>query len=275
MSIVARSMTPEAARACADRIKKGLDGIRADVLLLYEHEGWRQLGYGSWRECVVQEFEHSERHLYRLLTAARVEQNVQEIDPWVKNLPERQTRELQVLAPAEQQLVWQAVKATAPNGEPTAAHVRSLVTVAQDLERAGAIDDGTGEMVSWDALTPNRKLALLKANAAEETYERNMRQDEHIKERSETKDSRGHLKPEERARREEAGQPAFQKPQTASRPKPERVFVEPDDVESFRVACQNLIDATADYPDEWNAFIKGEFRKSLEQVTTLAGRFLA
>lgn len=201
-TLTKQQMTKTEATECASRIRKGLDGIRADVLELYERRGWVALGYESWRECVVHEFENSERHLYRLLTAARVEQNVKEIDQLVKTLPESQTRELAVLAPDEQQIVWQVVKDTAPHGSVTAQHIKSLVTVVQDLVISGAIDDGTGEMTDWASLDPNQKLALLRANTTEETYERVQRQNEHIKFHYETHDSQGKVKPAERTRRE-------------------------------------------------------------------------
>jgi hypothetical protein len=252
MTIAPVSMNEVEARECAARIKKGLDSIRVDVFNLYERQGWRALGYSSWRECVSQEFEHSERHLYRLLTAAKVDNNVQQIDPWVKPLPERQARELAVLAPDEQKLVWQAVKETAPNGEPTAAHVKSLVKVAKELELTRAIDDGSGEMVPWEELNPERKLALLKANTTEETFERNMQQDERIKDRMQKKNAQGQWKD------------PSQKPS----------YVKPNDAESLKTACENLIQLASEYPN-LSSFDKTELKRSLEQVNEIVGRYLA
>ena len=44
-------MGEQEARACVARIKAGLDDIRTAGLELEEREGWRALGYDSWREC--------------------------------------------------------------------------------------------------------------------------------------------------------------------------------------------------------------------------------
>jgi hypothetical protein len=49
------------------KIKNNAGEIRTLVLELHEREGWRALGYKSWRARVVAEFEHGQTHLYRLL----------------------------------------------------------------------------------------------------------------------------------------------------------------------------------------------------------------
>src|SRR5205807_1142448 len=49
-------MTRDEARQCVERINHHLDEARALLLDLYEREGWRALGYASWRECVAGEF---------------------------------------------------------------------------------------------------------------------------------------------------------------------------------------------------------------------------
>lgn len=84
------------ARETLERIRDGLRDCRLLLLQLYEREGWRALGYSSWRECCQVEFDLSIRHLYRLLAAAKVERDVThgshaaEVGP----IPERQLREL-------------------------------------------------------------------------------------------------------------------------------------------------------------------------------------
>jgi hypothetical protein len=54
------------ARALVDQIKAGLNTVRWQVYRLYEGEGWRALGYASWRDCVLAEFPQSRPQLYRL-----------------------------------------------------------------------------------------------------------------------------------------------------------------------------------------------------------------
>jgi hypothetical protein len=49
-------MTMEEARACVERVKGGIEQMRRDLLELREREGWKALGYDSWRACAVAEF---------------------------------------------------------------------------------------------------------------------------------------------------------------------------------------------------------------------------
>lgn len=69
-------LTRDEAQACVERIRSGIEGIRAEVLRLHEGEGWRVLGYASWRECVTAEFGGSERRLYQLLDAALIQRTL-------------------------------------------------------------------------------------------------------------------------------------------------------------------------------------------------------
>ena len=74
--LVDRSPSPmsrDEARQCVVRIAHHLEEARALLLELYEREGWRALGYDSWRACVTAEFAESQATLYRQLTAARIE----------------------------------------------------------------------------------------------------------------------------------------------------------------------------------------------------------
>ena len=70
---LSKSITEGEARLLVNRIRDHINDARALVLELYEREGWRALGYDSWRECVVAEFDQSQAYLYRLLDAAKVE----------------------------------------------------------------------------------------------------------------------------------------------------------------------------------------------------------
>jgi CHASE2 domain-containing sensor protein len=72
----AQPMSRDAARQCVARMTHHLEEARAVLLELYEREGWRALGYDSWRACVVAAFSQSQTALYRQLTAARVERTI-------------------------------------------------------------------------------------------------------------------------------------------------------------------------------------------------------
>jgi len=93
-------MTEHEARSCVQRINAGMNSVRLDVLELDERQGWRALGYESWRACVATEFGASESYLYQLADAARVDRAISTI---VEMPPVRQShaRELAPLLRAE------------------------------------------------------------------------------------------------------------------------------------------------------------------------------
>ena len=73
-------MTKDEARECVNAIIRCLNDARELVLDLYEREGWRALGYASWRECVTAEFpQYSQSYLYRQLEAGSCSLSVQSV----------------------------------------------------------------------------------------------------------------------------------------------------------------------------------------------------
>ena len=86
-------MTAEEARRIIDQIRTGLENVRSLLLDLYEREGWKALGYGSFVECAEAEFCASKSQAYRLLDAARLDLI---LSPIGENgaLPESHLREL-------------------------------------------------------------------------------------------------------------------------------------------------------------------------------------
>lgn len=128
-------MTESEARACADSIKAGIFNVGRQLLDLYERDGWRVLGYTSWRECAQIEFGFKQSHVYRLLEAAEIERNISPMGE-IDFVPERQLRPLAALPPETQRTVWQQAVETAPNGKITAAHVQSTVTQFKREEQA-------------------------------------------------------------------------------------------------------------------------------------------
>ena len=57
--------------------------LRQQILTLLEGEGWRALGYDSWRACVVAEFQQRQSRFYELLTEARIERQLELTFPTV------------------------------------------------------------------------------------------------------------------------------------------------------------------------------------------------
>lgn len=66
-------MTVDEARACVDSIKSSLEDVRAQLFDLREREGWRALGFASFRECIHGEFAMSERRAHQLVNAHMVD----------------------------------------------------------------------------------------------------------------------------------------------------------------------------------------------------------
>jgi hypothetical protein len=127
-SVVLTPMTEIEARELVEEIKIGISTVGQKLLELYEREGWRALGYSTWRDCVMTEFDFQQSHVYRLLDFARVERN---LSPIGGNYPlptnERQGRALGKLEPDVQREAWQKAVDTAPNGKVTARHVETVV----------------------------------------------------------------------------------------------------------------------------------------------------
>ena len=134
-------MTVEEARTCADQINANMTNIRVLVLALYERKGWAALGYNSWRDCVVKEFNQSQSYLYQQLGAAQTARNISAIAENSDMIPESQLRSLVKLKdnPERQREVWRQAVAIAPDGKVTAAHVsktiKGMMVVGQEKPR--------------------------------------------------------------------------------------------------------------------------------------------
>ncbi|MEP0872454.1 hypothetical protein NDA01_21800 [Trichocoleus desertorum AS-A10] len=118
-------MAEQEARDCVDSIKGHLENTRKLLLDLHEREGWKALGYNSWRECVMAEFGESKSQLYRELEAAKIERNISPIGE-IGSIKESHLRPLAKLEPEQQREVWEEAVETAPNGKVTAAHVQEV-----------------------------------------------------------------------------------------------------------------------------------------------------
>lgn len=118
-------MDRDEARETIEQIKTHLDGMRKLLLDLEEREGWRALGYSSWRECAAAEFGQSTAHVYRLLTAAKIEQA---IDSPIGEMPESHLRPLTVLdTPDQQKAALTRADQLAGDTPRTARHVQQAV----------------------------------------------------------------------------------------------------------------------------------------------------
>lgn len=75
---VITTMSSEEARYAFDQIKENIEKCRTTLLNIQRREGWRQLGYKSWREAVAVELGGGQSKAYRELAAAVIEDIVGE-----------------------------------------------------------------------------------------------------------------------------------------------------------------------------------------------------
>ena len=118
-----RPMSRAEAMQTCKAIVSHIDSARKLILDLHDRQGWRALGYDSWRECVTKEFDASKSNLYRQLEAAKIERDI-EIP--IGSEPVSHLAPLAKIPPAERAEAWQEAVNSAPNGEVTAAHVEAI-----------------------------------------------------------------------------------------------------------------------------------------------------
>lgn len=103
-------MTIEEARECTELIRRKLETvetIRVRLLDMERRQGFKALGYSSWRQWATKEYHTScQAYLYRLLAAAEVEKNLSADSTIVENegIPIAQLAELAKLPPDQQSI---------------------------------------------------------------------------------------------------------------------------------------------------------------------------
>ncbi len=110
------------ARAVVTRIKTRIDLARGELLELKDREGWKALGYKSWRQCAEAEFGASTATLYRQLEAAEIARDLQ--DSQFENLPTSQLQAVKQLPPEQRIEAFERADRIAGDGPRTAQHVR-------------------------------------------------------------------------------------------------------------------------------------------------------
>ena len=115
------------ARMLVQKIRDNLNSLADDLWELKNREGWKALGYNSWRDCAMAEFDLSQSRVYQLLTHAQITRNIASDSTMVeKPTSERQTRPLQELPPTEQPVAWASAVREA-QGQPSAKQVERIV----------------------------------------------------------------------------------------------------------------------------------------------------
>jgi len=138
-------MTPREARKRVATINSSMNNIRALLLDFHEREGWKALGYESWRACAAAEFHQSERYLHRQLEAAQAEKAM---DRPIGQKPEARLRPLIGLPPEEKKEVYQKAVETVQEGKVTARqdvmekiteHKRPTRLMPEETEKVGTL----------------------------------------------------------------------------------------------------------------------------------------
>jgi hypothetical protein len=119
-------MDEREARQVVAQIQSSFDNARALIDQLKEREGWKVLGYKSWRECVTAEFGQSQAYLYRQLAAAQIEKQILPGGE-IGLIPEAHLRPLAKLPEAVRAEVWEEVVESAPEGGVTQKHAAAVV----------------------------------------------------------------------------------------------------------------------------------------------------
>jgi hypothetical protein len=152
-SITNLNMDLDTARHHVERIKEHL--IRGDyhlnqarklILDLKNLQGWQVLGYKSWRECVMAEFNQSSSSVYRQLNAAMVEL---ELSPsgGIGDINERVLRPLtkRNFDTEARQAIWAiSQEIVSEGGKVTSGIVEAVVEGFKDMLASGAIQDADG-----------------------------------------------------------------------------------------------------------------------------------
>ncbi len=126
-------MSEGEARECVARIKGHLEDTRRALVDLYEREGWKALGYASWRACAAAEFGASAATLYRQLEAGLIERDISQLEKNATPIPTAQLQPLKDLDGDERRAAWEKANELAGGGKRTAAHVQQAV---QELKPA-------------------------------------------------------------------------------------------------------------------------------------------
>jgi hypothetical protein len=112
-------MTREEAKTCVLQIRSHINVARRLILELYDLQGWKALGYTSWRQCVLEEFGQSSSYLYRQLEAAKIESDISSSDQ-IGSIPDSQLRCFKSVPRERRKELWNQVKKGAIGGIVTA-----------------------------------------------------------------------------------------------------------------------------------------------------------
>lgn len=148
-------MTFEEARECTEEIKSNLESCRLKFMEMERRRGWDALGYSSWREWASAEIGRSQRRVYEILEAAKVEENLTFCGIPQNEIPTTisQLRQLAKLPPQQQsQALHKAEEIAQAEGKKrNAAHVAQAVQeIKPSKKKAKALADSANSVSAAD-----------------------------------------------------------------------------------------------------------------------------
>lgn len=170
-------MSPGEARDSINRINAGVNSIRIELLELHRRQGWKALGYSTWKEFAESEFNLHRDRLYDMITAAEVEVNLVNngIDASeISDLPESQLRAIAKAPITRQAAAFEALKAwesedgkatekeaeaAVASVDPNFAHQKATQLVTKFVASGADIDNTAVDKV-FDGASPRLKEVL-------------------------------------------------------------------------------------------------------------------
>jgi hypothetical protein len=143
----------------------------------------------TWGDYVERAWGFSRQHAGRLITAAEA---VQVLEPIGLHLnSEREARELkgtvkivEALSPESQQALSTFLKTSTGSDRPTTSQVKAVAEVVQKIDAHGTVQHpDNGEEVPFASLTGEQRVAVVRENVTNSSYERLKRQEGHIQEK--------------------------------------------------------------------------------------------
>lgn len=124
------TLTLAEAKELTAQIKSGAEQVYEMLLRAHDGKAWQVMGFDSWRDYAVKEFEMSQRRAYYLLDHAKIQVEFSDCT-MVQKPNERQSRHLSTLDTKAQRVeaMEKATELAASEGRdaPTARHVEAAV----------------------------------------------------------------------------------------------------------------------------------------------------
>lgn len=153
--------------------------------------------YATFDEYLAERWHFTRQHAGRLIQAAEVTQILEPVGYMPENEHQaRQARDaariVQDLAPEQQQQVAQFLRATTGSEKPSTSQIKAVAEVVQAIDASGTVEHpDTGEQVPFTALPEPARMAVIRENVSTGTHERMKRQEQHIQDSVQAKNSTG------------------------------------------------------------------------------------